>query len=213
MGTRPRGRSKNLMVFAAATVALLAGCVSNGQQQSSDTNTPLPAATVSVSPSTMANEVGTPSVMPEAAPTSVSIPSINAESELIALGLNADGTIEVPGTAPGSPAGWYTGSPTPGELGPAILLGHVNATGGGPGVFADLRDMSSGDVIDVKRADGSTVSFRFTKGEQYSKSSFPSDSVYGNTPNAELRLITCDGFNSETGEFDDNYVVYAELIS
>lgn len=201
------------MVFTAATAALLAGCAAPAQQQSTNTDIPLPSVTAPASPSVASSEVGPPSVRPQVAPTSVFIPSIDAESKLIELGLNEDGTIEVPGTAPGSPAGWYTGSPTPGEVGPSILLGHVNATGGGPGVFADLREMSSGDVIKVNLADGSTVSFRFTKGEQYSKSTFPTDLVYGNTPNAELRLITCDGFNSETGEFDDNYVVYAELIS
>lgn len=137
---------------------------------------------------------------------------METESILIDLGLNPDGTVEVPSTEPGAPAGWYTGSPTPGELGPSIILGHVNATDGGPGVFAGLRELDTEDLIEVARADGSTAVFRFTEGEQYSKSTFPSDRVYGNVPGAELRLITCDGYNPDTGTFDDNYVVYAELV-
>ena len=92
------------------------------------------------------------------------------------------------------------------------MLGHVNATGGGPGVFADLRALKAGDLIEVKREDGSTATFAVTKGEQYPKDEFPTQKVYGNTEGAELRLITCDGYDPATGEFDDNYVVYAELV-
>ena len=123
----------------------------------------------------------------------------------------SDGTLEVPPDGPGAPAGWYTGSPAPGQLGPAVLLGHVNATDGGPGVFADLRSLKAGDLIEVAREDGSTGTFAVERGEQYGKDAFPTLEVYGNTDAAELRLITCDGYDPATGKFDDNYVVYAVL--
>jgi hypothetical protein len=93
-----------------------------------------------------------------------------------------------------------------------VLLGHVNATGGGPGVFADLRRLDPGDTIEVARQDGSTAVFAVDRGEQYGKDDFPTLEVYGNTEGSELRLITCDGFDPATGEFDDNYVVYASLV-
>ena len=99
----------------------------------------------------------------------------------------------------------------PGQPGPAVLLGHVNATGGGPGVFADLRALQPGDLIEVGREDGSTVQFVVERAEQYGKDNFPTLEVYGNTDGAELRLITCDGFDPATGTFDDNFVVYAAL--
>lgn len=92
-----------------------------------------------------------------------------------------------------------------------MILGHVNATDGGPGVFAKLRDLQSGDTIDVIREDGSTATFDFERGEQYAKDGFPTQEVYGNTDGAELRLITCDGYDPKTGLFDDNYVVFATL--
>ncbi|MER1995874.1 class F sortase [Arthrobacter sp. NPDC055585] len=144
-------------------------------------------------------------------PQSLRIPATGTESSLLHLGLREDGSLEVPPEGPGAPASWYTGSPVPGQPGPAVLLGHVNASGGGPGVFADLRALQPGELIEVGREDGSTVQFAVERAEQYGKDSFPTLEVYGNTDGAELRLITCDGFDPATGTFDDNYVVYASL--
>ena len=144
---------------------------------------------------------------------SVRIPAVGTESELLTLGLRGDGSLEVPPTHPGAPASWYNASPTPGERGPAVLLGHVNATDGGPGVFAGLRSLAPGDIIEVTRQDGTTAVFAVERGEQYAKDAFPTAAVYGNTPGAELRLITCDGYDPATGLFDDNYVVYATLVA
>ena len=141
----------------------------------------------------------------------VSLPAIQTQSELMRLGLEQDGTLEVPPADPGSPAGWYSGSPSPGKPGPAVLLGHVNASDGGPGVFARLRSMSPGDQITVELQDGTAAQFTVVRGEQYAKDEFPTAEVYGNTPGPELRLITCDGFDSATGLWQDNYVVYARL--
>ena len=146
-------------------------------------------------------------------PRSLRIPSIGTESALLELGLRDDGSLEVPPGDPGSPAGWYTESPTPGERGPAVILGHVNSYGGAPGVFARLRDLKAGDTIEVTREDGTIGVFAVHRGEQYPKSAFPTQAVYGNTEGSELRLITCDGYNPANGEFDDNYVVYAKLIT
>ena len=145
-------------------------------------------------------------------PTGLEIPSTGTRSELLSLGLRTNRTLEVPPDGPGAPAGWFNGSPTPGERGPAVLLGHVNATDGGPGVFADLRALKPGDRIRISRADGSTAQFQVQRGEQYGKNSFPTLEVYGNTDGSELRLITCDGFDPATGLFEDNYVVYATLV-
>jgi hypothetical protein len=152
-------------------------------------------------------------VLPASNPVSVSVPSAGIESELLSLGLREDGSLEVPPDGPGAPAGWYNGSPTPGELGPAVLLGHVNATGGGPGVFANLRQLKTGDLIRVARKDGTTSVFTFDHANAYSKDEFPTQTVYGNTDGPELRLITCDGYDPATGLFDDNYVVFAKLVA
>ncbi|MBO0594428.1 class F sortase [Nesterenkonia sp. E16_7] len=146
-----------------------------------------------------------------APPASFEVPAIGASSELLHLGLRDNGTLEVPPGDPGSPASWYTGSPAPGEQGPSVLLGHVDDSLGQPGVFADLPDLGEGDEITVAQEDGEEATFVVTKAEQYGKDTFPTLEVYGNTEDPELRLITCDGYNQSTGEYEDNYVVYATL--
>lgn len=146
-----------------------------------------------------------------ALPVSFEIPAIGTGSDLLHLGLRENNTLDVPPGDPGSPASWYTGSPAPGEPGPAVLLGHVNDSLGQPGVFADLPDLVEGDEITLDQEDGDTATFVVTKAEQYVQDTFPTLEVYGNTEDPELRLITCDGYNEATGEYEDNYVVYAAL--
>ncbi|PTT68509.1 sortase domain-containing protein [Arthrobacter sp. HMWF013] len=153
-----------------------------------------------------------PAVMAASVPATLAIPSIGVRTDLLHLGLEDNGSLKVPeDTGNGAPASWYDGSPTPGERGPSVVLGHVNALGGHQGVFADLRKLTAGAEINVSRADGSTAVFTVERGALYPKNEFPTLEVYGNTPGAELRLITCDGYDPATGLFDDNYVVYATL--
>lgn len=147
--------------------------------------------------------------MARSTPVRVRIPTIGVDSELMDLGLEDDGTMEVP--PGGFPAGWYTGAPTPGELGPAIIAGHVDMTG--PGVFYRLRDLEPEAEVTVTRADGTAAVFRVTRVEQFPKDAFPTDLVYGDIDLAGLRLITCGGsFDRKAGHYDDNIIAFAELV-
>lgn len=142
------------------------------------------------------------------APQRLTIASIGVDTDVMDLGLEPDGTLEVP---PGAfPAGWYDGSPTPGELGPAVLAGHVSY-GGTAGVFERLHELDRGDEVTVLREDGSVAVFVVSRTEDYVKSAFPTDTVYGDIDHAGLRLITCGGLDPETGTYEDNVVVFAEL--
>ena len=126
------------------------------------------------------------------------------------LGLRSDGSIEVPST--GFPAGWYTGGPTPGELGPAVIAGHVDMNG--PGVFYDLHRLKPGDQITIGRKDGTSPVFRVTRVARYPKNRFPTDLVYGNIDHAGLRLITCGGtFDTRSGHYEDNIIAFADLVA
>ncbi len=110
--------------------------------------------------------------------------------------------------------GWYDGSPTPGELGPAVILGHVDSARSGPAVFYDLAALLPGDTIGVTRADGTTVTFRVDEVARYPKRAFPTEAVYGDLDHAGLRLITCGGdFDRSAGSYEDNIVVYASAVS
>ena len=150
---------------------------------------------------------------PVSAPARLVVDRIGLSNDLMQLGRRSDRSLEVPPEGPGSPAGWYRNSPAPGQSGPAVLLGHVNATGGGPGVFADLHALVPGDGIRVDRQDGSHAMFVVEAVERYAKNAFPTLRVYGNTAGPELRLITCDGYDPHSGAFNENLVVYAQLVT
>ena len=150
---------------------------------------------------------------PVARPVSLTIPLIGVQTRLMTLGLAADGTMQVPPLSSASVAGWYTGSPRPGAVGSAIIVGHVDSHKG-PAVFDRLDELRPGDDVYVKRADGTTVKFRVTSRQTYLKDHFPTQTVYGPTPDAELRLITCGGaFDYATGHYLSNTVVYATEVS
>jgi hypothetical protein len=146
---------------------------------------------------------------PVALPVSLVIPSIGVRTRLIRLGLTAAGTLQVPSTT--SVAGWYTGSPRPGATGAAVIAGHIDSYLG-PGVFFRLRLLRPGDLVYVRRADGSLAVFMVTAVHTYLKTRFPAGEVYGPVPDAQLRLITCGGtFDPATGHYLSNVVVFAVL--
>lgn len=165
-----------------------------------------------VSPdATLAGEtLGESAPMGASVPVRLTIPSIGVDTTLMDLGLLPDGTLEVP--PDGTLAGWFTGAPTPGELGPAVIAGHVDWNG--PGVFFDLGKVAVGDLIEVTRADGSVAVFAATEVRTFPKAEFPTEEVYGALTFAGLRLITCGGvFDDTVGHYEDNVVVFAELAS
>ncbi len=148
---------------------------------------------------------------PVAAPVSLTIPLIGVSTKLITLGLQSNGSLQVPSTT--SVAGWYTGSPRPGAIGSAVIVGHIDSVSG-PGVFFRLDELRRGDQVYVRRADGSMAEFRVTTVQEYLKDKFPTEAVYGPTPDAELRLITCGGaFDYATRHYLSNIVVYATETS
>ena len=148
--------------------------------------------------------------LPPSAPVSVRSNDVGIRSDLLRVGLNDDGTIEVPTSY--SQAAWYTLGPTPGDLGPAVILGHVDSTRG-PGVFFNLGAMKPGQTIDVGRVDGSTAHFAVDAIASYPKDQFPTEAVYGPITYAGLRLITCGGqFDKKTGNYENNTVVFASLV-
>ena len=148
-------------------------------------------------------------VLPESDPVSVSIPRIGVQSRLVELGRDRDGAMEVPQDP--ARAGWFSGGPTPGALGPAVIAGHVTWDGA-PAVFHRLGTMRPGDQVTVTRKDGKTAVFTVTRVARFSKSQFPSRTVYGRINHAGLRLITCGGtYDAARHRYLDNVVVFARL--
>jgi len=196
-----------------ATIAVgTAGC--SGESRAAVAPSVSPSSSVAPAPTSTPSAVVPPVVeakhLARSVPVRLQIAAIGVDSTLMALGLKDDGTMEVPPR--GFPAGWYTGAPTPGELGPAIIAGHVDWNG--PGVFYNLYKLKTGDQVTVTRKDGTRPVFRVTKVEQFPKDRFPTTLVYGNIEHAGLRLITCGGsFNRQTGHYEDNIVAFADLVA
>lgn len=142
------------------------------------------------------------------AAVSVSIPRIGVDSPLLPLGIDPTSGVLIPPDRYDI-AGVLADGPVPGQVGPAIIAGHVDSQAG-PGVFFRLEEMVPGDVISVSLSDGQAINFRVVEVAQYPKSSFPSAEVYGPTPDRELRLITCGGdFDRSRRSYLDNIVVFA----
>lgn len=153
-------------------------------------------------------------VLPRSRPVRLRIPTIGLDASVDVVGLTAAGALQVPAAGPGYdlPA-WYRGSPTPGELGPAVVVGHVDSWTG-PSVFFRLGALHPGDQVQVTRADGSRATFLVTGVRRYAKSRFPTRLVYGPVSYAALRLITCGGpFDRTSGHYRDNTIVFAVLTA
>lgn len=144
------------------------------------------------------------------APTLLRIPKLALEASFESpLGLNDDGTVEVPNTY--TKVGWYKHGATPGEVGPAVILGHVDSVDG-PAVFYSLGKLEKGDTVEVTREDGTVATFVVDETVRYAQDDFPTERVYGATEGRALRLVTCTGtFNKGTQRYSHNLVVYATL--
>jgi hypothetical protein len=143
-------------------------------------------------------------------PRHLRIPAIGVDADLGNVGLQSDGTIEVPSDWD-RPARYRQG-PTPGDQRPAVIVGHLDSYTG-PAVFWNLASLQPGARIDIIAADGSEIHFRVRDIEVYPRSQFPTGRVYGPVPGAELRLITCGGSYSPTSlSYTSNVVVFAAAV-
>ncbi|MCK0117728.1 class F sortase [Isoptericola sp. S6320L] len=173
---------------------------------------PGPSRTAEAGAPSAAASAEPPAEERSALPRRVRIPAIDVDSRLLHLGLNDDGTIEVPAGDDIDRAAWFDGSPRPGDQGPAVIEGHVDSPNG-ESVFYDLATLEPGQKVHVDRADGTTVTFEVDRVESYPKDEFPTRRVYANTDGPELRVITCGGaWDASVGHYEDNTVVYAHEV-
>ncbi len=200
------------IAFAAGLVVIVGGSAGLLLTRHSTPALRPVAAGVAALPAPTGSIVAPPqsAAAPVASPVSLTIPLIGVKTNLITLGLAAGGAMQVPSSA--TVAGWFTGSPRPGSVGSSIIVGHVD-NDHVAGVFFRLPELKKGDDVFVGRADGTTAEFRVTEVQQYPKDDFPTERVYGPTPDAELRLITCGGaFDPVTRHYLSNIIVYATQV-
>ncbi|MBW5254905.1 class F sortase [Streptomyces sp. P01-B04] len=196
-----------LVLTALTSLTALTGCSDASPSKSPAAVAPTTSTAVTPEAGSSA-ATGSPAKPAAQPPVHVSIPSLGVDSDIMRLGLNTDGTVEVPPAEKGMTVGWYTGGPVPGAQGPAVLIGH-NDTRFGRAVFHDLKKITKGADITVRDAKGAEVHFEVTGRETASKTAFPTNRVYGPTDDRALRLVTCDGAFDAQGHPVDNLIVYA----
>jgi hypothetical protein len=223
-----RADRMTLVVLAlAATLACggLAAIAAGHGPTEATTNAPRPALTFD-EPEVVLPAPGEPIVAPagyapqappedarvlrRSEPTHLLISRVGINTDVMSLGLKPDQTIEVPPDTADAPAGWYRNLATPGENGPAVILGHLDSPDD-KGVFFNLGAVREGDTIVVSRRDGSVATFTVDMVAEFARGAFPTAGVYGATDHPALRLVTCGGKFSHTDGYEDSVVVFASL--
>lgn len=201
---RRQGRA---LAAVVALAAFLVGC--GGGQGDGDSAPGRPASATAAAP-----PEGAPAkpVRPLArsVPVGLRIPALGVDTPVMGLGLASDGTVQVPPVTDDDRAGWYRHSPTPGQVGPSVLLGHVTVGRYGDGVFRHLARLHRGERIEARLVNGTAAEFTVTAVRTVAKADFPTEDVYGDVAGPELRLITCGG-PRDGEEYRDNVIVFAEL--
>jgi hypothetical protein len=152
-------------------------------------------------------------VLEPSRPTRLTIPSIKVDAPVLTVGLAADGSVAAPPLNRHNQAGWFDQGPTPGQYGPAVIVGHAD-TRTGPSVFHDLGGLRPGQRAEVHRADGTVAIFEVNSIEHFGKADLPIERVYGDYSRPSLRLVTCGGtwLGHERG-YSDNVIVFASLVA
>jgi sortase (surface protein transpeptidase) len=165
------------------------------------------------SPSASASSPGTPATpVARALPTHLAIPAIGVSQKLLTLGLRPDRTVEVPAPSDAAYPGWYRLGPTPGQVGSAVILGHVDSLQG-PAVFYQLRYLEQGSRVDVRLRNGAVAHFEVQRVATYPNDEFPARQVYSSHGYPALNLVTCGGaYDKANGGYQSNVVAYTRLV-
>jgi len=218
--TEGRRSSRRWWVAAAGLLLIGAGFLTVGQlgHQNSPAGPAAaptlvsPPAAVSSPPAPSATRPATPpAALGRSVPVALRIPAIGVASSLSTLGLNPDRTVQVPTDF--QEAGWFGLGPTPGQVGSAVILGHVDDRQG-PAVFFRLRSLTAGDKVDVTLANGVVAHFVVKSVATYLKKQFPAQQVYASPGYSALNLVTCGGeFDTRARSYLSNVVAYTTLVS
>ena len=203
---RSRLRHRERLFWALASAAVLCGVIAVISMSKSD-----PAVRVlRTSPKTAASTTTTTPGLARSTPRELLVPSLGIATTIGELGLQANRQVQVPTSV--HTVGWFRLGPTPGQVGSAVILGHVDSYRG-PGIFFNLKTLTIGALIEVRLANRSTALFRVTSVVQYLKTDFPDALVYGSSGGRDLNLVTCGGtFNHQIGSYESNIVVFSRLV-
>ena len=152
--------------------------------------------------------VGDPTELAVEPPVAVRVGGIDLEAPVVPVGVESDGQMEIPQDV--DEIGWYSFGPSPGQVGSAVLAGHVSGAGQGRGAFYDLKRLETGDLVEVDHADGSTTEFVIVAVQTIDKGELPTDELFRRSGEPILTLITCGGsFSRSLNSYDSNVIAIA----
>jgi len=148
---------------------------------------------------------------PTGIPVTINIPSIHVHAHSEAVGLDQNNLMDVPVNT--NDVAWYKLGPEPGEIGNAVIDGHVDTQTGAPAVFANLGEIKVGDTMTIIEQQQVTHTFMVTSVESLPAATFPTTRVFGTATEAHLNLITCDGiWDKKASNYSKRLVVFSKLV-
>lgn len=152
-----------------------------------------------------------PAAEPTVAPVRLRLPGLGLDVPIVAVGVAADGQMEVPADV--DDVGWYRFGPQPGQPGHAVVAGHVDDREQGLGPFRQLVDLAEGDDVVVTAADGTRTRWRVSARRTIDKAALEADDIFSRTGPPRLVLVTCGGeFDADARSYRSNVVVVADLL-
>jgi LPXTG-site transpeptidase (sortase) family protein len=155
---------------------------------------PPPDSLYASEPTTQPEELVTPTPTappPAALSVRLVIPKIGIDAPVTVKGLDPSGAMQNP-NGPEDVA-WYDFTARPGQGGNAVFSGHLDYHDYGPAVFARLREMTAGDLVEVRLEDGTVHRYVVTISVLYPAESAPSQEIVGPTGREMVTMVTCGG--------------------
>jgi hypothetical protein len=148
---------------------------------------------------------------PGTVPARLELPGRTAAAPIVPVGTGPDGALVVPD--PPQTVGWWAPGALAGSgTGTVVVAGHVDSRLAGVGILAVLPQLTVGEPVILRGADGRAVEYRVVARREFGKAALPTD-TFARTGSPRLVLITCGGrFDPALRSYEDNIVVYAEPV-
>lgn len=216
---RPAPKGQGLLVLLLIIlIALFIRSVANTMLQQELGGAPANNSRTRQTPAVMEPTSSTPSepaIKASSVPLELRIPRIDVEANVQIVGLTELGQMDVPkGESRYEDVGWYSLGAKPGEVGVAVMDGHLDTYSLiSPGVFRDIDKLVVGDIVEVVDDRGSVFRFRVTGSKEFAAGDETTDVFTSTSGKAHLNLITCSGdWKQSERQYDRRLVVFTELI-
>lgn len=144
-------------------------------------------------------------------PARIYIPTLSIDANVQHVGVAKSGAMAVPNNF--TDVGWFRGGTVPGQVGSAVVDGHVDNGLALPGVFKHLDSIKIGDSLYIETAKGDRLHFVVYDVEWYPYKDVPVDGIFQKNDAAYLNLITCGGsWVRQDKTYNQRLVVYSKFV-